>query len=123
MKTKTVATLPKCDFCGKDAVYDAPTIHGGSWANMCADCYTDHGRDNPAILGTKFEKRGPKPDNSKTEVKEAICNSTEEEMVFDSIIDLECPSCGESRSMEPDFSGEYTCEGCGQKLKFSNPLY
>ena len=27
-KIKEMTTLPKCDFCGADAKYDAPTLRG-----------------------------------------------------------------------------------------------
>lgn len=37
-----VSSLPKCDFCGKTAGYDGKTTHG-PWANMCEDCFGQHG--------------------------------------------------------------------------------
>lgn len=36
-----VKVLPKCDFCGDTAEYDAKT-ENGSWANMCGDCWMEH---------------------------------------------------------------------------------
>jgi len=30
-----VFNIPKCQFCDKDAEYDASTSFGGSWAYMC----------------------------------------------------------------------------------------
>jgi len=42
----TVERLPKCDFCGKVARYDAK-IKGGEarygWAYMCEGCFAIHG--------------------------------------------------------------------------------
>ena len=34
---------------------------------------------------------------------------------MESVIDYECPECGEVVSLEPD-AGKITCEGCGEKL-------
>jgi len=38
---------PACDICGKDCsegvLYDAQTIHRGSWAALCESCYEVHG--------------------------------------------------------------------------------
>jgi hypothetical protein len=122
MKTKTVSVLPKCDFCGKDAKYDVPTKHG-PWGNLCGSCYKNHAAFNACTVGTQFEQRTPTKNNADQAIKTAKLLTSLEDMVFDSVMDLECPSCGENRSLEPDFSGTFTCEGCGQKLKFHNPLY
>jgi len=123
VKIKTVATLPKCDICGEEAKYDVPTTKGRKWANLCEKHYKIYGTKDAFIMGTQFKKRIPTTTNADQEIKEAVLLTSMEDMVFDGMAELECPSCGESRSLEPDFSGKFTCEGCGQKLKFNNPLY
>lgn len=40
-KKVTVAKLPKCDFCYRDAKYDFKT-NMGPWANGCEDHYIFH---------------------------------------------------------------------------------
>jgi hypothetical protein len=116
MKDKPIKILPKCDFCGEQATYDAPTKLG-PWANMCEDCYNING---VGTLGTRFVQRTPNTSNKEQPVREAECDLDD---FFDSVIELRCPACGEERSMEPDFHGRFTCEGCGQRLSFSNPMF
>ena len=119
MKTKAVSVLPKCDICGKDAEYDAPTTRG-PWANLCQLHYQIHGVEG---MGTKFKKRDPKDDNKNKKVVKAKILSSMEELCFDSVMEVECPSCGEGRSAEPDADYTFVCEGCGQKCKIVNPLF
>ena len=121
MKTKAVASVPKCDFCGKEATYDAPTKHG-PWANMCEACYKVNRRPNLGI-GTRFKKRTPTNDNNIKSPKKAEILSSLEELAIDGMMECACPSCGEHRNLEPDFSGEFTCEGCGQTCIVVNPLF
>lgn len=121
MKTKAVAKLYKCDFCGKEATYDAPTKLG-PWANMCEACYKINRR--PGLnIGTKFKLRQPTNENVGAPVADAIINSSMEELVIDGLMECECPNCGEGRSLEPDFDGRFTCEGCGQVCNVVNPVY
>lgn len=37
-----VIRIPKCDFCGSNAVYDGKT-NRGPWAYMCESCFTEYG--------------------------------------------------------------------------------
>lgn len=37
-----MSSKKKCDFCGALAKYDGKTITG-PWANMCDDCFGEHG--------------------------------------------------------------------------------
>lgn len=119
MKTKAVAKLPKCDFCGKDAIYDVPTKQG-PWGNLCEGCYKIH---SGSEIGTKFQQREPKTHNTDNKVKAAVIVSSLEDCVFDSIMEVECPECGEGRNVEPDADYTFECEGCGQKCKVNNPLF
>jgi len=121
MKTKKVAMLPKCDFCDKPAEYDAPTIHGGRWANMCPEHLVAYG--NNTSIGTQFLIR-----KNKSKAKLSACkivNGIEEESVeyWESVTfgsenrEIECPECGEMRSVEPDAYYVFICEGCGVKIR------
>lgn len=120
MKIKIVNELPKCDFCKLEAYYDAPTF-SGSWAYMCAACLAQNGRD--IEIGFKFKKRIKKNPKEKNKVLQGKILTSMENMVFDSLMDVECPSCGELIRLECDFHGTFTCEGCNQKVKVINPLY
>ncbi|HAT65829.1 MAG TPA: hypothetical protein DCS66_14755 [Flavobacteriaceae bacterium] len=48
---------PACDICRKDCskevLYDAQTIHRGSWAALCEECYSKHGL--PGGLYQKYQ--------------------------------------------------------------------
>lgn len=45
--------MPKCDFCGKPAVYDAKTIHG-PWAYVCQTHFNIYGCHTPGLY-TKLQ--------------------------------------------------------------------
>ena len=49
----SVALLPKCDFCGNTAEYDARTSFG-PWANMCEQDFQQYG---PGRLGTGYGQK------------------------------------------------------------------
>lgn len=122
MGNKLVDTLPKCDFCEADAAYDAPTL-SGSWANMCFKCAKDKGGN--VAIGTHFQKRVP---TNKKPVKETILGieSSDPEYWEDVLMDvmnreIECPTCGEIKEVEPDATYLYTCDGCGQNIQVPDP--
>jgi hypothetical protein len=141
MNIKIVDKLPKCDFRsfyphpnGDDALYDAPTIPGGSWANMCKECAMSRG---DISVGTTFKLReeyqGEIPDEPVWAIEPGLDDLEYwEDTVFNGIREPECPTCGEVRRMEPDAdnsqktdSGKrfaFTCEGCGTKCKMQEGL-
>lgn len=123
MGIKLVDTLPKCDFCGEDAAYDAPTIHG-SWANMCFKCSLEKGGN--VSIGTHFQKRVP---TDKKPIKETILGIESKDISYweDVLMDvinreIECPTCGEIREVEPDATYLFTCNGCGQNIQTPQPI-
>ena len=117
-KKKMVKELPKCNFCGTDALYDTPTIHNGSWAYLCKKHSKIHATHGQLATGFIFEKIDPTiPKSSIKEVLLAKEISDMEEITFGDGRDVECPVCGTSRSVEPDAAYEFQCEGCGQQLQ------
>jgi len=132
MKIKKVTTLPKCDFCDKNAKYDAPTMHGGRWANMCEEHCLEHGKN--ISIGTEFQKRQAVPKTDKDGHKEEsfkIVLGTEDTSIehLESVLfgsedrEIECPQCGDFRTVEPDATYTYVCEGCGVKVKCPCPAF
>lgn len=114
MRTKKMNSLPNCDFCDQPALYDAPTLTG-SWAYMCQEHYDTR---SGSSLGTKFELRDqenlPAPSDK---VLDGI-ELTPIEDVFTDVAnrEVQCPACGESRLLEADATGFFTCEGCKSKV-------
>ncbi len=115
MKTKKIETLPSCNFCKNDAVYDAPTVHGSKWAYMCKDCMCVHGGANALVVGFKFEQRTPAEPKKDSEILMGEDGDLEEAMFGDRYVT--CPECGDERHVEPDAGYVYTCDGCGSKVK------
>ena len=100
--------LPRCDVCHEnDAIYDSKTKYGPH-AYLCEDCFK--------LIGcpptTKLEKR-VKIDAPKTDKIPAVVIP----LSLDSVIDVECPHCGESRGVEPDANYTVTCESCGNRYR------
>lgn len=50
MKTAKVEKIPRCDFCEKEAVYDAKT-RIGCWAYMCETCWKNLAESKTLGLG------------------------------------------------------------------------
>jgi len=111
MKTIEKDPLPKCDFCGNDAEYDAPTKMG-PWANMCKEHYQMFSRSDAQNIGTRFVKR-----TYKVVVTPEKMKSVPVPLTLDSVAEVKCPYCGTYRSVEPDADYIVTCEGCGHKYK------
>ena len=114
--TAKVKELPRCDFCKMDevdklALYDGRT-KAGSWANMCQEHFRQHGIGLGLGRGQKLEAQ-PKLDAKKTEEIPTV----EVPMGLDDTCEVECPHCGETRTVEPDANYIVTCEGCGNKYK------
>lgn len=121
MKINKIETLPKCDFCGKDAKYDAPTSHGGSWANMCQGCFDSNKSLNAEAVGTQFEQRTPAKPKEDGKILIGIEPSDtgymEDVYAMDANRQISCPECEEVKEVEPDAEYVYTCEGCGSKVQ------
>jgi hypothetical protein len=138
MGIKIVDKLPKCDFKnsyphpnGDDALWDAPTIPTGSWANMCKECAMSRG---DISVGTKFELRkeyqGEIPNKPVMAIEPSIddLDYWENVIMNDEPREPECPTCGELRRMEADACTNpktgyaFTCSGCGTKCKMQEGL-
>lgn len=106
MKTVKLSTIPKCDFCGAPALYDAPTTRG-PWGYMCSDCARDNARN--IEIGSRIEKLDQQP--NKHRIAKGIEISLLEELTVGDVRRVKCSACNEIRSMEMD-AGPYLCE-CG----------
>ena len=102
--------LPNCDVCkqsGRDkpAKYDGKTVLGPH-AYLCEEHYQ--------ILGcpptTQLEER----------VKIAATKTDKIPVVHlpmtDDVVDVKCPHCGETHTVEPDANYVVDCESCGNKF-------
>ncbi len=139
MKTKLVNKLPKCDFRndsphpnGDDALYDAPTVPTGSWANMCKSCSLSRG---DLGIGTRFELRVKKKGSK--EIKQAVEPGLDDLIYWESVYvddearEPECPVCGEIRRLESDADNYkhedgliygFKCSGCNTKVSISSGI-
>ena len=111
-----VAKIPNCDFCKMDGVdkpaeYDGKT-YPGPWAYMCKEHFLEHGIGLGLGRGQKLEVQ-PKLDAKKTEEIPTV----EVPLNLDDVCEVQCPHCGESRTVEPDANYVVTCEGCGNKYE------
>jgi hypothetical protein len=96
-------TLPQCNFCGKEARWDAPTLRG-SWAYVCVECMPNVcNPDTVATVGTEFilDER-TKEDVLYDAVREAeyvnsLTDDDLEEMFFDGVVET-----ADGCSVEPD---------------------
>ena len=80
----------------------------GPWAFLCEA----HEKQFGMGMGTRLEKR-VKLDAKKTyEIPTVLVPLT-----LDSLAEVRCPHCGESRSVEPDANYVVTCESCDNKYK------
>lgn len=123
MATKLVNEFPKCNFCGEAALYDAPTSQG-SWAYMCSKCAA---RENANLnIGTTFKLRikSTKPPASTVlqGIEDTDMDTLEDVTFGNTNREIECPNCGELKSVEPDASYTYVCEGCKSKVKVPESL-
>ena len=123
-KIKEVTTLPKCDYCGADAKYDAPTLVG-SWAYMCKVCSGHRSIPKAIKLGTEFvlklmvsQSLDPKTVDG---LEPESMDYWEGIIVEDNLRSIECPTCHSTHSVEPDADYEYLC-GCGDTVKVPQPI-
>ncbi|MEK6832674.1 MAG: hypothetical protein AABY32_01390 [Nanoarchaeota archaeon] len=125
-----VCSLPKCDFCREnnvdtDAIYDGKTTMG-CWGNMCEKHFKQYGVGLGLGKGQKLVVKTPSTNKNTDKVVNAIDNtdpSDEDsmmELLMDSVREVECPLCHESRSVEPDANYTFICEGCGAKVKVNS---
>lgn len=114
-RTIPMAKLPKCDICEKnEAIYDTPTIHG-PWAYVCKECLSENTTPDQLQIGNKLEvKKKAKPVDR---VVQGIEKSTLQEVVMDGDRMVGCPECGCEQHVEPDATYEFTCDGCGVRVK------
>ena len=120
MHQKKVDSYPhKCDFCGKDATYDAPSMAGpsmaGPWGNFCEECAKT--KCDTLGVGTHFVLRGPKVKKARQTVLMALEATLVDELIDDADRYVKCPHCGEERFVEMDASYVFECEGCGSRVK------
>jgi len=111
--------IPKCDLCSKPnaGIYDGPVLGvGSSWANMCQEC-----------LDNKADCVGVKTVGGKRELIKEV-EPKDETVVGNDLTDIgdlinevdreiECPKCGETRTVEPDADYTFVCTGCGRNVK------
>jgi len=116
MKKKTVADIPNCDFCGAPAKYDAPTKLG-SWAYLCPLCFELYRGPNADAGFELVEKTtNEKQAKARAQPQKKIPTVTLP-LTWDSVVDVDCPFCGYTHSVEPDANYTVTCDGCGKKYK------
>ena len=108
-----LATVPKCDYCDAPAVCDSNTVDG-TWAYTCGPCQVAYG----VGAATRLEQLNQKPETGDT-VQGIEESSLEDQVMGDRYIG--CPSCGESRLVEPDAEYSYMCE-CGDSVQVPDPF-
>ena len=123
-KIKEVTVLPKCDYCGADAKYDAPTLVG-HWAYMCKVCSGHKSTPKAVAMGTEFVLKSQVVKS--LDPKKVIGLEPEDYDYWASITmgngdrEIECPTCRTTRTVEPDADYEYLCD-CGATVKVPCPV-
>jgi len=102
--------------CNKEAMFDDKTIYG-PWANLCE---ADQKRFGVGI-GFRFEKR-VKIAAKKTNCVPVVTIPLSEDALFDGVAEVQCPHCGESRTVEPDANYVVICENCGNRYKVESQI-
>ena len=123
-KIKEMTTLPKCDFGGADAKYEAPTLRG-PWAYMCEnDCIDVHSSRERAEMGTEFVLKSQVTKSLKPKTVDGLepesMDYWEGIIVNDDLRSIECPTCHSTHEVEPDAEYEYLCD-CGDTVKVPCP--
>jgi len=122
MNTAKVMSLPKCDICGCEALYDAPTAMG--WANVCEDCAREY--DANLAIGSKFKVLIPIKEKERLVIGIEDTSLERLEAITFGVEDreIECPECGDFHTVEQDARYTYSCEGCGVQVKVpASPLF
>lgn len=99
LNIKTTTKLPKCDFCGKNAIYDSQ-LKNGKWGYMCTKC----SHNSYLRVGSEF-KLVKKKKPMLPEGFHANTNTLGESVI--------CPSCNELCFVEPDAT-KGCCQVCDQ---------
>jgi len=123
MKTLQVVTPPMCNFCGNPATYDAPTF-AGPWAYVCDTCAET--KIDPLGTGMKFIVKEITKAHNPGKIKLGLEDDSDgywESVLSDGVRDVKCPGCGASRHLEPDASGEFTCEFCDQRVRIPETIF
>lgn len=118
MKERFTNQCKKCDVCSKqtDVVYDTKTKMG-AWAYLCDNCFTtDSAIPMTSDAVTKLTHRAESAKPQDKTVR-GILESNAWDSLTEGILEYSCPECGECRSVEPDASYAFNCEGCGVKVK------
>jgi len=111
MKVVFMSKLPKCDFCGAEASYDAPTV-SGAWANMCEECFPKNRPKNRSMTSSFFYsiKKNGTTWAFQPSVKPKITIKSDE-------VIAECPKCGTKTTVETD-ADTCRCGCCGQLMEW-----
>lgn len=121
MRDIKVSSIPDCDICGEKGtgVIDAPVAGmGTTWANMCEKC-AKKSLEFTGVYAIASKKilqipAVPATDGEILQVKEL---TSMEGLSMDEDREVECPECGESKTVEIDADYTFNCSGCGKKLK------
>lgn len=122
-KTKKVTQLPKCNFCGTDAIWDVPTTLG-TWANLCDSCAKEHTTLSQRATGTRFELRGPVSVTDEPKIlmgEEQDTPDYWEYVMINSLREITCPHCDTENNVEVDASYVYDC-CCGNRVQVPEGL-
>lgn len=118
-----VVVAPMCNFCNTNpALYDCPTIMGGSWAYVCKECAESKTTPSRINMGSQFKIREIKK-NLKAETLKLGIEPDEtnlkywEKVMDDGIRTVKCPYCKMARRLESDADGVFICESCKQRVK------
>ena len=104
MGLKRVVNLPKCDFCDRDAKYDAPTLLG-PWAYMCEKCSQGQTDIRNAGICTEFVKHTPTEKKTVPQVLRGIEKTQLIQSMQSDNRYVACPNCGFEHHLEIDASG------------------
>ena len=107
MITVKLASLPKCSFCENDAQYDSRTSTGAH-AYLCEHHMVQYGCEPTTRIELREKVDLPDP----IETKNGILRTELEDAMNDSIVEWECPYCGDIKRLELDATGEVTCDSC-----------
>lgn len=111
--------MPECDVCvsegvsdPNEAVWDAPLREIGTWAYLCRD------HKHLGDLGAAIHLRPHPEEQPDSETVKSVSIP----LTLDSVVTVECPTCGHPRRAEPDARYTVTCEDCGQRYKLESQL-
>jgi len=117
MRTVPLEKLPNCDVCkqsGREtpAKYDSKTRFGPH-AYLCEEHMQRLGCPPTTQLEERVKIAAPKSD------KIPVVHLP---LTLDDIVDVQCPHCGESHTVEPEANYVKECESCGNKFKIASAI-